>query len=188
MPFYTDNTIERMMAFNSFGSRFDPQSIPSYDDWVVNNTFDPFGPEPFAPTLYANPGIPIHPRTRDGFCPEEGMDVDSRFDRGYGSSEVDMTRNFPQEVGPYPPMGDHKSNANRPYRRGPDLRSHRTGSNAPPTGHPLVNHEFQFPSRSPPPRCRELSDPDLFGPSARSMLGGNLPWPFPKPCIPFRHG
>ena len=133
MPFYTDNTVERMMSFNSFGPRFDPQSIPSYDDWVVNNTFNPFSPEPFAPTLYASPAIPVHSRTRDEFCLEKGVDMDSRFDRGYRPSGVDMACNFPQEVGPYPPIDDHKLNANGPYHRGPDLSSHRSGSKAPPT-------------------------------------------------------
>jgi hypothetical protein len=86
------------MALNSFGPRFDPQYIPSYDDWVANNSFDPFGPEPFAPTSYTNSGIPLHFRTRGESRIEEGMGMGSHVDRGHGSSEVDMTHNFPQEV------------------------------------------------------------------------------------------
>lgn len=98
MPFYTDNTIEMMMTLNSFGPRFDPQSIPSYDDWVANSSFDPFGPEPFDPTSYTNPGIPLHFHTRGGSHIEEGVGVGSCVYRSHGSSEVNMTRNFPQEV------------------------------------------------------------------------------------------
>ena len=80
MPFYTDSIIEKMMALNSFAPQFDPQSIiPSYDDWLANNSFDPFGPE-------------------------EGVDMGNRVDRGYGSTRVDMTRDVPQQVRSDPPL------------------------------------------------------------------------------------
>jgi hypothetical protein len=82
MPFYTDGAIE-MMTLDSFGPRFDPQSIPSYGDWVANNSFDPFGP-----TSY----------TRDESRIGEGVGVGSRLDRGHESLEVDMTQYFFQEV------------------------------------------------------------------------------------------
>lgn len=98
MPFYTENAIEMMMALNSFGPRFNPQSIPSYDDWVANNSFNPFSPEPFIPTSYTNPGIPFRSRTRGESRIEKGVDVGNRVDPGHGSSEVDLTCNFPQEV------------------------------------------------------------------------------------------
>ena len=75
---------------NSFGPRFDPQSIPPYDDWVANNSFNPFGPEPFAPTPYTNPGTLLHSHTRGESPVEGGVDVGSRVDRGHGSS-MDMT-------------------------------------------------------------------------------------------------
>lgn len=98
MPFYTDNTVETMMmVLNSFGPRFNPQSIPAYDDWVANNSFDPFGPEPFAPTSYTNSGIPPHSYTRGDQRNEAGVDLGNRVYRGHGSS-VDMTRDLPQEV------------------------------------------------------------------------------------------
>ena len=98
MPFYTDNSIETMMmVLNSFGPRFNPQSIPAYDDWVANNSFDPFGPEPFAPTSYTNPGIPSHLHYRGDPRIEAGVDLGNRVYRGHGSS-VDMTRDIPQEV------------------------------------------------------------------------------------------
>ena len=98
MSVYTNNTIELMMALNSFGPRFGPHSIPSYDDWVANNSFDPFSPEPFTHTSYTPPGIPLHVHTEGESRMEEGLDVSSRVGRGHGSSEADMTRNFPQEV------------------------------------------------------------------------------------------
>jgi hypothetical protein len=80
MPFYTDNTIETMMAFNSFAPQFNPQSlIPSYDDWLANNSFDPFSPE-------------------------EGVGIGNRAHRGYGSTWVDMKRDVPQEVRSDPPL------------------------------------------------------------------------------------
>jgi len=102
------------MALNTFASQFNLQSIPSYNDWVASNTFDPFSPKPFAPTSYTNPGIQFHPRTRGEFRPEGGTNVDSRFDYGYGFSGVYMAHNFRQEVGPNPPpekcnVNTHKS-------------------------------------------------------------------------------
>ncbi|KAF9646168.1 hypothetical protein BDM02DRAFT_278170 [Thelephora ganbajun] len=89
MSFYANDTMEMMMVLNSFGSRFDPQSIPPYSDWVVNNTFDPFGPEPLADTSYTNPGIPPHFQTRSDFR-AEGVNEGSRVDCDHRSSE-DMT-------------------------------------------------------------------------------------------------
>ena len=89
MPFSTDNTVDMMMALNSFGKEFDPQSIPSYNDWLVNsnNTFDPFGLEPSGSTSNSHTGIPLHFKPRYGF----------HADQAHGSSK-DATRIFPQEV------------------------------------------------------------------------------------------
>ena len=68
------------MALNSFVPQFDPQSIiPSYDDWLANSSFNPFGPE-------------------------EGVDMGGRVDRGYGSTWVDTKRDVPQEVRLDPPL------------------------------------------------------------------------------------
>ena len=111
MSFYTDNTLEMMMALNSFGPRFDPQSIPSYDDWVANSTFDPFGPEPFLPISHSSPGISLHFQTGSKLSVGKGADVDNRVDGGRGSSE-DMTRNFPKEVSSDPPLGDCRLETN----------------------------------------------------------------------------
>jgi len=99
MTFYTNNTVEMMMVLNSFGPRFDPQSIPSYSDWVANTTFDPFGPDPLTPTsylTYPDPGTPFHLQTRN----------ESRVDPGHASSQGDMTHNFSQEVSSDPPSED----------------------------------------------------------------------------------
>ena len=107
MSFCTNNTIEMMMTLNSFGPRFDPQSIPPYNDWVVNNTFNPFGPDPPAATLY-----PLHFQTRGEFRIENGVDVSSCVDRGHGFKREDMTRDFPQEVSSDPPSGNHELETN----------------------------------------------------------------------------
>ena len=48
MPSCTSNAINSVMALNAFCPQFDPESIPPYNDWVANTTFDPFGPEPVA--------------------------------------------------------------------------------------------------------------------------------------------
>ena len=84
MPFYDDDTIEKMMALNSFAPQFDPQSIiPSYDEWLANNSFDPFGPE-------------------------EGVNIDNRIDRSRGPTPLDMTRDVPQDVCSDPPLDGYK--------------------------------------------------------------------------------
>ena len=45
MPFYNDGAIETMIALDSVAPRFDPHFIiPSYDEWLATNSFDPFGP------------------------------------------------------------------------------------------------------------------------------------------------
>ena len=83
MPFYNDGTIETMMALNSFAPRFDPHSIiPSYDEWLANNSFDPFGPE--------------------------GVNVDNRIDRSCGPTSVRTTRDAPQDVCSDPPLDGYK--------------------------------------------------------------------------------
>ena len=110
------NTLKMMMALNSFGPRFDPQSILSYNDWVANNTFDPFGPEPFLPISHSNPGISLHFQTGSELSIGKGADVDNRVDRGHGSSE-DMTRNFPKEVSSDPPLGDCELETNGIFQR-----------------------------------------------------------------------
>ena len=105
MPSSIDNVIEMMMAINSFGPQFDPQSIPSYRHWLVNHTFDLFGPEPFSPTSNTNPGISLHARHQRESRLEESVCC---IDCGHGSSG-DMARIFPQEVS-YPSTVDHESN------------------------------------------------------------------------------
>ena len=105
MPSSIDNVIKMMMAINSFGPRFDPQSIPSYRDWLVNHTFDLFGPEPFSPTSNTNPGISLHARPQRESHLEESVCC---IDRGHRLSG-DMAWIFPQEVS-YPSTVDHESN------------------------------------------------------------------------------
>ena len=107
MPFSTDNVIEMMMAINSFGPRFDPQSIPSYSDWLANHTFDPFGAEPFSPPSNTDPGTPFHSQPKGEFRVEEDANVGIRVDRGHGSSG-DIAQSFPQEVS-YLPLVDLNS-------------------------------------------------------------------------------
>lgn len=80
------------MALNSFCPQFDPQSIPPYVDWVANAAFDPFGPEPLAPTLHPNPGAPFLIQTRDELRIEGDLDVESRAGRGPGSLEDGMSQ------------------------------------------------------------------------------------------------
>ena len=105
MPYSIDNIIKMMMAISSFGPRFDPQSIPSYRDWLVNYTFNPFGPEPFSPTLNTNTGISLHAQPQRESCLEESVCCIDRGHRSLG----DIAWIFPQEVS-YPSMVDHKSN------------------------------------------------------------------------------
>ena len=107
MAFSTDNALDTMMALNSFHPQFDPQSIPSYVDWVANTTFDPFGPEPFAVTSHPIPET--HLQTQ--------VDMSGRVHLGYGSSEDGMTRDFPQEVSPDPLSEDRGLDANSIYQR-----------------------------------------------------------------------
>ena len=84
MPFYNNGTIEAMVTLNSFAPRFDPQStIASYDEWLANNSFDPFGPE-------------------------EGVNMDNRIDRSCGPTPVDTTRDVPQDVCSDPPLDGYK--------------------------------------------------------------------------------
>jgi hypothetical protein len=106
MPFATENVLEMLMAINSFGPRFDPQSIPSYSDWLANHTFDPFGPDPFSPIPTAYPGIPFHSQSQGESRVKEGTNVGSRVDRGQRSSE-DMLQ-VPKEVSDLP-LVDHDS-------------------------------------------------------------------------------
>ena len=107
MPFSTDNVIEMMMAINSFGPRFDPQSIPSYSDWLANHTFDPFDAEPFNSPSNTDPGTPFHSQPKGEFRVEEEANVGIRVDRGHGPSG-DIAQSFPQEVS-YLPLVDLNS-------------------------------------------------------------------------------
>ena len=92
MFFYpSDGVIETMMILNSFGQRFDPNSIPSYFDWSINSTFNPFSSEP------SSPGIPLHIHPRSGFYAKEGVNVDNPFDHCRRPSK-DTTRIVPKEV------------------------------------------------------------------------------------------
>ena len=104
MPFSTDNVIEMMMAINSFGPRFDSQSIPSYSNWLANHTFDPFGAEPFSPPSNTDPGTPFHSQPKEEFRVEEDANVGIRVDRGHGSSG-EIAQIFSQEVS-YLPLVD----------------------------------------------------------------------------------
>ena len=103
MPFYTETAVEPFMALNSFGSQFNPESIPPYHEWVANTTFDPFGPEPAAPTSYPNPGTPALFPTRAGFRSGENVDWGSRADLDHGPPK-DMAL-FSQEVSSDHPRG-----------------------------------------------------------------------------------
>ena len=109
MTFSTNNSIEMIMVLNSFRPQFDPQSIPPYIDWVTSTTFDPFGPEPFAPTSYPIPGTRLHFQTQ--------VDTVSRVDLGYGSPEEGTTRDVPQEVSSGPPSEDRGLDSNRIHQR-----------------------------------------------------------------------
>ena len=102
-----DNIIKMMMAINSFGPRFDPQSIPSYSDWLANYTFDPFGPEPFSSTSNTDPWIPFHSQHQREPHLEEGV---RHVDCGHGSSG-NMAWIFPQEVS-YLSSVDHEFHTN----------------------------------------------------------------------------
>jgi hypothetical protein len=114
---FSNDTIEMMMALNSFGPRFDPESIPSYTDWVANTTFDPFSPEPFSPTSCPSPGIPLHTQTKGEFYNEKDVDTGGRVDRSHGPWKEDMTRYFPQEVNPDPSLENSELGTNVIYQR-----------------------------------------------------------------------
>ena len=124
--------IEIIMALNSLAPQFNLQSILSYNDWVARNTFNPFSPKPIIPISHANPGTRLHFRTRGEFRLEGGMNVDGRFDHGYGSSKADVTHNFSQEVSPDPPSDERKLITLGLYHRDPDSSSRKSGSNVPP--------------------------------------------------------
>jgi len=121
MAFSTNNTLDMMMALNCFGPQFDPQSIPSYIDWVANTTFDPFGPEPFASTSHPVPGTRLHLQSQ--------VDTGSRVHPGCGPSEG-MASNFPQEVSTDPPLEGRELDTNKIHLRDPGSRSLRSGSSA----------------------------------------------------------
>ena len=122
MTFSTDDIM--MMALNSFGPQFNPESIPSYGDWLAKHTFNPFGPEPFNPVPDTRPGIPLHFKSGDEFWVDESVDMGNRVNHGYGSSE-DATRIFSQEVRSVPPSVDREFETNGIYRRDPASRSRR---------------------------------------------------------------
>jgi hypothetical protein len=143
MPFATENVLEMLMAINSFGPRFDPQSIPSYSDWLANNTFDPFGPDPFSPIPTAGPGVPFHSQSQGESRVKEGTNVGSRVDRGQRSSE-DMLQ-VPKEVSDLPSV-DHEFKTNGIYHRDPDSHSRKSGLDR-----PLTDRESRSRPRPPPP-------------------------------------
>ena len=107
MPSSINNAIKTMMAINSFGLRFNPQSIPSYSNWLANHTFDLFGPKPFSSASNTNPWIPFHSQHQREPHLEEGV---HHVDRGHGSSG-NMVQIFPQEVS-YLSSVDHKFHTN----------------------------------------------------------------------------
>jgi hypothetical protein len=96
--FANDEAIEFVMAINCFFPRIDLNFLPSYNDWLANNAFDPFGPKPSSPISSPNRGIPVHSRPGFGFqSEEEGVDVGNRVNHGHRHSK-DTTRIVSKEV------------------------------------------------------------------------------------------
>lgn len=198
--FSAGDAIGVITALNPFASRPNPRCIiPSHNDWSANNSFNPFGFEPIAPSLYSRPRITPR-RTRDGLRIEEGLDVDNGANRGHGSTEVNTALRNTQEVRFCPLLGCCEPKANRVYCRDPDQCLHKSRPNVasiralPGSQLPalvstrLLDYDLRLRPGLPSSRYRALLGHDLPVLNACPVSGGTLSWQPPKPYILSRCG
>ena len=80
------DTVGRLMELNCFSPELNFDFLPSYDEWLVNNSFNPFDSEPSSPISSPSPAIPSHLRPNVELRTEE----DGVVNHDHGHSEVTM--------------------------------------------------------------------------------------------------